>query len=167
MLAGKMKLRNFLFIVVVVVGGGITAASYLACGKSSEPAHKKETVAMPAPADAPPPPPPVDAGVAVAAPTSDLLPRPYDAEALAWRTKSITGGKAKDVAKGRPFKIDAYEDAGSPTVNRVKVDANRNNKWDDKITFKPNEIVLERAPADDEKYTETYTWNGAGWTKKK
>ena len=165
MLAGKMKLRNFLFIVVVVVGGGITAASYLACGKSKEPTKTKDTVALPTPADAAPP--PGDAAIApVVAPAADLLPRPYDAEVLAWKTKSISGGKSKDVTKGRPFKIDVYEDAPAKTVNRVKVDANRNGKWDDKITFKPNETVLERAPADDEKYTETYIWNGAGWTKK-
>jgi len=161
MLAGKMKLRNFLLLAA----GGVITASYLACNKSSEPAKEKEHIAMP-----PPPaidaaaPPPADAAVA-AAPHADLLPRPYDPEALAWRTKSLSAGKGKDVSKGRPFKINVYQDAGSKTVDRVKVDANRNNKFDDKITFKANQITLEHAPADDENYTEKYLWNGAGWTK--
>jgi hypothetical protein len=159
-----MKLRNFLLLVVLAGGGAITA-SYLACSKSSEPAKEKEHIAMPAPAvDAAVVVAPPDAAVA-AAPHADLLPRPYDAEVLAWRTKSVAGGKGKDVSKGRPFKINVYQDAGSKTVDRVKVDANRNNKFDDKITFKGDQITLEHAPADDEKYTEKYLWNGAGWTK--
>ena len=167
MLAGKMKLRNFL-VLVVIAGGGAIAASYVACNKSSEPVKAKEPdkIAMPAP------PPPPDAVAPVAAPVAapakmDLMPRPYDPEVLAWRTKTVASGKGKDVSKGRPFKINVYQDSGSTTVDRVKVDANRNNKFDDKFTFKPNEIVLEHSPADDESYTEKYVWNGAGWTKQR
>lgn len=162
MLAGKMKLRNFL-LLVALVGGGAVVAGVLAFRTSGEPA--KEPIAMPAPAV------PIDAAVAppidaaVAAADTDLPPRIYDAEVLAWRTKSLAAGKGKDVSKGRPFKINVYQDAGSTTVDRAKVDANRNNKFDDKFTFKPDQITLERAPADDEHYTEKYRWNGAGWTK--
>jgi hypothetical protein len=160
-----MKLRNFLLLVVLVGGGAITA-SYMACSKSSEPAKTKdEHIAMPPPADAAVAAAPVAIPAPPPTPHADLLPRPYDAEVLAWRGKPLAAGKGKDVSKGHPFKINVYQDAGSKTVDRVKVDANRNNKFDDKITFKSNEVTLEHAPADDEKYTEKYVWNGAGWTK--
>lgn len=99
------------------------------------------------------------------APTPDLPARPYDAEVLAWKDRSISGDKIKDASKGRPYKINVYMDAGRKTVNRAKVDVNRNDKWDEKYTFEPGKITLQRAPADDEKYTETYHWTGAGWTR--
>jgi hypothetical protein len=169
-LAGSMKLRNFLLVVVLVGAGGVTA-SYLACSsKHDEPKitnddrnMTKPAVPPPAPATAPPPAPAVDA--AVAAQTSDLAARPYDADVLAWRTKTAPKGKIKDAAPGASYKLDVYQDKGKPTIDRAKLDANRNGKWDDKYTFDGDTITLELAPADDEKYTEKYHWNGSGWTK--
>ena len=93
--------------------------------------------------------------------------RAYDPVVLSWQGRSITGSKQKDVAKGQPYKIDVYQDSGKTSVNRVKVDANRNNKWDDKYTFEPGKITLEHSPADDEKYTEKYHWSGSHWEKAK
>jgi hypothetical protein len=163
-LAGNMKLRTFLVIAVLVVAGGITG-SYVMCSGSSHDVAPKPllTEASPAPVihvvDAAPPP---DAPPAIA---SDLAARPYDADVIAWRTKTLAKGKGKDVSKGRPWKLNVYADDGT-TVNRAKVDANRNNKFDDKYTFKGDQIVLEHAPNDDEHYTESYVWNGTGWTKR-
>jgi hypothetical protein len=166
-LAGSMKLRNFLLMVVLVAAGAVTA-SYLACSsKHDEPKAKPTTppVTDIKPAVPPPTPmPPVDAATPpVAAP--DLAARPYDADVLAWRTKTAPKGKIKDAAPRAAYKLDLYQDAGKSTIDRAKLDANRNGKWDDKYTFDGDAITLEHAPADDEKYTETYHWNGSGWTK--
>jgi len=96
----------------------------------------------------------------------DLAERNYDKEVLAWKDKSIASDKEKDVSKGKSYKINVYKDAGQTNVNRAKVDINRNDKFDEKYTFEPNKITLQRAPADDEQYTETYHWTGGGWVKK-
>jgi hypothetical protein len=97
--------------------------------------------------------------------SSDLAARAWDADVLSWRTRSISSDKQKDVSKGKSYKINVYKDAGSSTVNRAKVDVNRNDKWDEKYTFDGEKITLQRAPNDDEHYSETYHWNGSGWTK--
>ena len=179
-LAGNMKLKNFVMLGAIVAVAGVGGA-YMACsGKSKEDKaeHKKEQEdkekAREAGKAALPPPPTVDAAVAQAPPvtppvapaTADLAARPYDAEAIAWKGRTISGDKVKDASHGKPYKINVYKDAGSPTVDRVKVDLNRNEKWDEKISFaKDGTITLERAPADDEKYTLVYHWNGTGWMK--
>jgi hypothetical protein len=158
-----MKLRNFVLIVVLGASAAI-AGVYAACGRDD--AKPKPTIASerPSPPSAPTEPAPAAAVPAPSAP-SDLPARPYDAEVLAWRTRSISGGKQKDVARGAAYKINVYQDSGASTVNRAKVDVNRNDKWDEKLTFEGEKITLQRAPADDEKYTETYHWNGSGWTR--
>ena len=160
-LAGSMKLRNFLLVVVLVAAGGVTV-SYMACSKKhDEPA---KVVTQP-PKPAPPPPAPAPPPPAPPTPTSDLAPRTYDADVLAWQGKTAPKGKIKDVAPHATYKLDLYQDAGKPAIDRAKLDANRNGKWDDKYTFDGDTITLEHAPADDEKYTETYHWNGSGWTR--
>src|SRR5258708_3152542 len=160
MLAGNMKLKNFIAIVVIVVCAGITGA-YLAChGGSKEP--DKPVAKPPEPKPAEPPKPaerPVEPVTNPAPPpgkrtVDDLAARPEGADVVEWRNKSITGDKLKDAARGKPYKLDLYKDAGSTTVDRAKLDLNRNGKWDEKYTFKGDEVVLERAPADDEKYTD-------------
>jgi hypothetical protein len=162
-----MKLKNFVLLVVLGACAAV-AGVYAACGRDH--AQPKPTVASERPA---PPPPAAPSAPAQPAPDpepptpSDLAARPYDAEVLAWRTRSISSDKQKDVARGAAYKINIYQDSGATTVNRAKVDANRNNKWDDKFTFEGEKITLQHAPGDDEKYTETYHWNGSGWTRAK
>ena len=180
-LAGNMKLKNFVMLGAIVVAAGIGGA-YVACSgkhhstdeEKAEKAERHKEKAEREAAKTAPTPPLADAAVAQApAPTppakpsaADLAARPYDAEALAWKGKPVTGDKVKDASHGKPYKINVYKDAGATTASRVKIDLNRNEKWDEKISFdKDGTITLERAPADDEKYTETYHWNGTGWMK--
>jgi hypothetical protein len=166
MLAGSMKLKNFVLLVVLGACAAV-AGVYAACGRDHSP--PKQTVASERPSPPPAPSAPEQPVAAPPTPTtaSDLNARPYDAEVLAWRGRSISSDKQKDVVRGAAYKINVYQDSGSTTVNRAKVDANRNNKWDDKFTFEGEKITLQRSPDDDEKYTETYHWNGAGWTRAK
>ena len=111
-----------------------------------------------------PPPTPVQPVDAVMSPASDLAARPYDADVLAWRAKTAPKGKIKDAEPHAAYKLDLYQDAGKPTIDRAKLDANRNGKWDDKYTFDGDTITLEHAPADDESDTQRYHWNGSGWS---
>ncbi len=92
--------------------------------------------------------------------------RPVDADLLAWHHKALGADKLKDVTKGKPYKINLYQDANSSEANRAKIDLDRDDKWDEKITFKGEEIEKEVAPADDENYTEVYRWSGTEWVKK-
>jgi len=173
-LAGNMKLRNFVLLLALAGAAG-TGGLYLAChGGDAKPKEQTEPPktlsearpAPPAPADAAAA-APADAAAAAPAETGDLPVRPYDPVVLAWQGKTVKGGKQKDVSHGQPYKIDVYQDAGKSSVNRVKVHANRNNKWDDKYTFEPSKITLEHSPKDDEKYSETYHWSGSHWVRGK
>lgn len=177
MLAGRMKLSHFVVLAVVVLGLGIFGLTR-ACKSKGDDAPPKPTMADPVTPSAPPPTtatttppttPPNGSNVAPATPSgdtkSDLAAREWDAEVIAWSKRSISGDKMKDATKGKSYKLNLYKDADKTTVNRAKLDINRNDKFDEKYTFETTKITLQRAPADDENYTETYHWNGTGWTK--
>lgn len=168
MLAGRMKLSHFVVLAVVVLGAGIFGLSR-ACKSSDDDLPAKPTTTTAAVPDKPalPPTPPTGQTPSSTPPTGpgDLAARSYDAEVIAWSKRSISGDKMKDATKGKPYKLNLYKDAGMTTVNRAKVDLNRNDKFDEKYTFETTKITLQRAPNDDEKYSETYHWNGGGWTK--
>src|SRR5262245_5352822 len=158
-----MKLKHFLALVGVVgIAGIVLLVKACDSGKKSE---RNEVAVTPPPMPSPTPaPPPIPAPTPAPTPASGDLPaRAYDAEVLAWRDKTIGTDKMKDVSKGKPYKINIYKDAGQATANRAKVDVDRDDKWDEKYTFEPGKITLERAPGDDEQYTETYHWTGSGW----
>lgn len=84
-------------------------------------------------------------------------------EVLSWQGRNIQTDKLKDAAKGSAYKLNVYQDSGEPTVNRVKVDLDRDEKWDEKYTFKGTEITRQVAPADDEQYTLTFHWQNGAW----
>jgi hypothetical protein len=178
-LAGRMKLSHFVVIVIVLLGAGIfgltracksTSSNEVPAPSDITPTPSKPMVdPTPAPASATTPSAPTP-GTTPSEPAgsgtaSDLAARPYDAEVIAWSKRSISGDKMKDATKGKQYKVNLYKDAGMTTVNRAKIDLDRDDKFDEKYTFEPTKITLQRAPADDEKYTETFHWNGNGWTK--
>lgn len=173
MLAGRMKLNHFLIIGGIVGAVGITG-TYFACKgggdsdkdkkqtsvKKDKPAQDKpaqdKPVAKPEPAKpTPKPPEPVK-------PAGDELPE-VDKVVLGWAGKDLGAKKKKDVTKGRPFKVSLYQDKGKSTVNRAKVDLDRDGKWDQKYTFKGTAVTRKSAPGDDEKYTKKERWDGKAW----
>jgi len=91
--------------------------------------------------------------------------RPVDKELLLdWKGKAIPSSKLKDVSRGRPYKINVYKDTGHTTVNRAKVDLDRDDKWDEKWTFESGGGVTRKsAPSDDENYSVEERWNGSAF----
>lgn len=161
MLAGRMKLKYFLALISLVGVAGIVLL-VKACKSNEPPPKPQDVVVKPRPPEPTPTPTPTPDPTPTPA-GNELAARAYDAEVIAWSKKSISGDKVKDASKGKPYKINLYKDPGKPTVNRAKVDVNRNDKWDEKYTFEDGKITLEVAPADDEKYTKTYHWTGTAW----
>ncbi len=173
MMAGRMRLR--MFLVLAFASAGLAGFGlYQACGKDRDggdpvataPARDTTDV-RPAPVipSAPTPTPGGSAPVAnpIGESGADLPARAYDREVIAWRDQKISGDKLKDASKGRSWKVNVYQDVGMRKVNRAKVDLDRDDKWDEKFTFEDRKVTLQRAPADDEQYTETYHWTGDGW----
>ena len=170
MLAGNMKLNHFLAIAAVAVAAG-AGILYVSCDGGSKPAPTAST-ATPDTATAKSPVAP-DKPAATDSPAAAPKPavvgpseRPVDVAVMQWRGKNLGSSKLKDASKGQPFKVSVYQDSGEKTVNRVKVDLNRNGKWDEKWTFDGDKIKRKVAPKDDEVYSESYKWADGAWKKK-
>ncbi|MDP2308544.1 MAG: hypothetical protein Q8P18_21165 [Pseudomonadota bacterium] len=170
MLAGRMKLNTF--IAMLAVGGGcglagFAFATYTMSPDSPPQAAPTPVVLMPAPA--PPPTAPIEAvlDAPVASPpvgAPDLGgAREIDRMVIGYVGRDIGTDKLKDVSQGKPWKVNVYQDKGSATANRAKVDLDRDDKWDEKFTFKGGAITRDVAPADDEAYTLSYRWDGKDW----
>lgn len=72
----------------------------------------------------------------------------------------------KDAARGQPFKVNLYSDGGTRWT-RAKVDLDRDDRWDEKWTFKDDgRIEKQVAPDDDERYTQTLLRQGDAWFEK-
>jgi hypothetical protein len=158
-----MKFRTFRIFVTLVGVATLVALVFLvrrrADAPTQQPAHTPAQTPAPAPASAPapvpaPPPP---------APTGNL--RPMDQEILDRVKSGIPGDKLNDAIPGRPWKVNLYKDAGQTGINRLKIDLNRNNKWDEKWSFEGGNVKRQVAPADDESYTERYVLKDSSWHK--
>lgn len=90
-----------------------------------------------------------------------------DKAALEFHHRQIPGGKIKDATKGFGYKISAYQDPGKTECNRLKIDLDRDNKWDEKWTFEGNDVKRQVAPLDDEKYIVEYRQTDGGWRRKR
>ncbi len=97
--------------------------------------------------------------------------RAFDEPILALAERGISGAKVKDALKGRAYKVNLYRDAGQPGVNRLKIDLDRDDKWDEKWTFvKPGSrdggVKRQVAPNDDEVYSVEYRLLHGKWVLK-
>lgn len=115
------------------------------------------------------PPTPVAAASATRTPSSTANGAPglreVDRMALALAGRPAPGGKIKDASPGRPWKINAYQDAGHATVNRLKIDLDRDEKWDEKWSFENGGVKRQVAPADDDRYTEEFSLRDGAWVR--
>lgn len=161
MLAGSMKLKHFLLGAgLLVVLAGVAVGAYVWGDDPPAVDRPAEVLATPAAVAAPQLP-----VVAAPRPVDPATPglREVDAVVLSYRGKDLGSDKLKDVTSGKPYKVNVYQDAGQSTANRAKVDLDRDDKWDEKFTFEADEIRRDVAPADDERYTQHYRWDGGAW----
>jgi hypothetical protein len=114
----------------------------------------------------------VGAGLACSSDDKSLAARGHDAEVHAWGTRSISSGNAQhvpdemlDAARDKPYQLNLYQGPNSSTVERARVDLDRDGKFDEKYSFGPNGVQLQRAPHYDENYTDTYIWKGGRWQR--
>lgn len=147
MLAGRMKLRNFLILGGLLVAGGITALVLTHEPAPPAPAKVAELPGESARAEHTP----VAGEDAITAHVRSMAGR------------RLSSDKAKDVTSGRPYKVNLYQDSGHSQVNRAKIDLDRNDKWDEKWTFDGDRITRQIAPDDDENYTKTLIFEGGAW----
>ena len=174
-----MKYKNFRMLMIggalLLVLGGF--GSCVVCAGitvlSSSPAPEPPAPTTPAPPLSPTPAPTPTVTAAGTSdpvePGADSLPvTERDRAALAAARQNITGDKVKDAVRGRAYKVNLYKDAGESTVNRLKIDLDRDDKWDEKWTFEgSSEVKRQIAPADDENYTLEYRLEGDHWRKKR
>ncbi len=121
---------------------------------SKRPSAEPSPVVEPSPVNAPP------------GPTSADNLRRIDHMVLEAIRRPVSGDKIKDAFPGEPFKINVYRDEGKTGWNRVKVDYNRNEKWDEKwelVAGQPSKRMV--SSKDDEKYDEAYRWMDNKWIK--
>ena len=168
--------RTILISGVAIVGiGGLVAVS--TCCKKEE---KKPEIAAskpePKPVAKPVPLPTATATATATATTAEAANdpgalRPMDQKILDLIAKPATTDKIKDAFPGQPWKVNIYREAGATKFNRVKIDYNRNEKWEEKwsIDTDDGQEVVKRqvAPADDEKYTEEFRLKAGKWAPKK
>ncbi len=166
--------RNLLLIsgASVVIAAGAYACSRGSSGSSASglPSSSSSALAPTAPATVlvvtPPDPSPAAPVTSAPASAANAL-RPVDRDILAWRkTATVTGDKAKDVFPGKPYKVDGYKDEGKPGISRVKVDLDRDGKWDEKWDFEGDKVKRKVAPADDENYQQEFRLEGEAWRPK-
>ncbi|MDY0060380.1 MAG: hypothetical protein RBU45_11255 [Myxococcota bacterium] len=62
--------------------------------------------------------------------------------------------KVKDALSGYPWKVNLYEETGDAQYDRLKIDKNRDDTWDDSWTFKSGRWEKQGG----------YAWTGQGWT---
>lgn len=73
--------------------------------------------------------------------------------------------KVKDAFPGA-IKVNLYHDDKSGWFNRLKIDLDRDEKWDEKWTLAGGKVLKRQvAPADDEVYTEAYVLEGQTWVR--
>ncbi|MCP4808802.1 MAG: hypothetical protein GY913_01820 [Proteobacteria bacterium] len=79
-----------------------------------------------------------------------------------WKGRDLGTSKVKDASWAGTGKLNVYQDDGEATANRAKIDLDRDDKWDIKITYgDPNTRLL--SSADDENYDVEQIWSGTAW----
>jgi hypothetical protein len=165
---------------ILCIGGTIGACVMLGnCGSDAKPVAEKSTVATADKAKPPtlPQPPNPNQGNTAASPpttagaTSPAGFRPMDKAIMDRVAQNITGDKVKDAFPSQTYKVNLFKDAGEPGVNRVKIDLDRDEKWDEKWTITreggKEQVRRQVSPADDDQtYTEEYRLREGSWVKK-
>ena len=178
-----MKFKTFrtllLGVAVLAVGGGIAGAC-LTCKGDDKAAPSASSnplsTAASSHATSTQPPKSVPAGTASGeqapsgSPSSEGTLRPLDEQILKRIHEPMSGDKVKDAFPGDKAKVSLYQDSGKTSINRLKIDLNRNDKWEEKWTIESEggkeKIKRQVAPNDDESYSVEYRLVEGKWARK-
>lgn len=171
-----MKFKTFRALIIgglCVVGGAASIFFYSTCGgdaptkPTANATPETPQTAKPAsnPADKKTPDKPVATN---ASPVGEGELRPLDKQTIERMQQGFPGDKVKDAFKG-PEKVSLYKDPDG--TRRVKIDLDRDEKWDEKWTFETKDgadkIKRQVATKDDEAYDLEYRLDGGRWVLKK
>jgi len=173
-----MKFKTFRLVVLGALGVtsiGVLVGVSTCCKKdesASAPKTEKPAATAPTKTEAPKPTPTAEQPKATEEPKGDgLALRPMDKEILDRIAGAASGDKVKDAFPGKAYKVNLYKENGATKFNRVKIDLDRDEKWDEKwsVDTDDGQEVIKRqvAPGDDEKYTDEYRLKAGAWVPKK
>jgi len=175
MFAGSMKLRTFL----ALSGSGVAllGAAYLLFAPEPVPGPSSATPTATV-ATQPRRTPPVTPATPPPEPEPNLAPPPSpEAQSaypflepagqfiVAQAGRDLGTSKVKDATKGSSYKVNLYQDKGKATINRAKVDVDRDDVWDEKWTFKSDGSIVRslRKEGTDSSFLSAQTLTSAGW----
>jgi hypothetical protein len=171
-----MKFKTFRALAisgVVLLGVGGSIAGYSACNKGEKEASASATAkAAEGPKSAQAAAPdktaaPAATGAPTQAPASGNL-RPMDRKVLDRVAQGIASDKVKDAIKGESYKVNLYKEADGK--RRVKIDLDRDDKWDEKWTFEDDsgqeKVKRQVASKDDDNYDQEYRLEAGSWVVK-
>ncbi|MFO0618318.1 MAG: hypothetical protein U0414_37335 [Polyangiaceae bacterium] len=149
---------------VLCVGAGVAGAA-ISLGTQPAPAVAAATESA-----KPTPPPPKEATI-LRSPTATTSAevaalRPMDKALLDKLHEPLRADSQKDAFPQQAYRVNVYQEAGHTTPNRLDVDLNRNEKWDERWTVDGAAIKREVAPSDDEHFTKEYVLENGSWVPK-
>ncbi len=167
-----MKFKTFRAIVIGVGLAGLAGGIALCLSRAGRGPKSGETNApasTQASAQANAAPPVLATGATGATDAVGTALRPMDREILAALAKAAPGAKLKDALRGKPYKVDLYRDDGSATVNRLKIDLDRDGTWDEKwdVEGVPPAAKVKRMTAKGpEAWEDAFRLDGERWAPK-
>ena len=173
---GDVKFKTFRGLLIgalCVVGGVGSILLYSTCG--GDPPEQASATAAPdaakttTPTQKPAEKPVAGTGTTNPAPSGGGTElRLLDKQTIERMQQGFPGDKVKDAFKG-PSKVSLYKDPDG--TRRVKIDLDRDEKWDEKWTFETKDgadkIKRQVATKDDENYDVEYRLDGGRWAVKK
>lgn len=167
--------RNLYFLLCLVF---IFSSTFLACGSKEAPAPAPQQTSSlgDIPRETPIPGkigtdanPPTSTNTATATNSTNANGlRPVDQKILSQLSASVSGDKIKDAFSKESYKVNFYRENGEATWSRLKVDLNRNEKWDEKWDLANGQPVKRQvASKDDENYDQTFAWKNGMWEPSK
>ncbi len=174
---GDVKFKTFRGLMIgalCLVGAAGSILLYSTCG-GDPPAQPSTTAAADAPKPSTPTQKPADkpavnTGATTPAQTGDggTEIRPLDKQTIERMQQGFPGDKVKDAFKGSA-KVNLYKEPDG--TRRVKIDLDRDEKWDEKWTFETKDgadkIKRQVATKDDENYDVEYRLDSGRWVPKK
>jgi hypothetical protein len=78
---------------------------------------------------------------------------------------NIQGRVARDITSGKPMRVQVFKNYNQTAVERVQIDFDRDDQWDEKWSVRGQEVSRAVSPKDDGKYSERYALKNGKWQR--